>query len=153
MSYDLDSYDNDRLICKHFNLSWTDLRDDICWGDYMCLLATALDAEEREDYKFVMFTHGSDAVKKWKWQSSDKGGTVKVDKKDKNDVNSTMLNFAQNWQMITTGQRGPLKATGSAELYAEVSGRPIGYLTKEGLLVDKQGNSIEKTDYMIIVRQ
>jgi hypothetical protein len=40
------------LICRHFNLSWLNVRDDLDMSDYTCLLAVALKQDERRQYEW-----------------------------------------------------------------------------------------------------
>lgn len=62
---ELARWDNHRIICKHFNLSYLDIKYRISLGDYWCMLADAMYAEESDDWTFTALTHGSDGVKHW----------------------------------------------------------------------------------------
>lgn len=133
----------DRLICKHFNLPWTTIRDDLSWSDYYCLLAVALDAEELAKYEFIGMTHGSDALKKWKWTSIDEAGTKPLPEAMPNQPADQLSSFVSTLLAAQTGD-STLRQTGSAEMYAQATGRRIGYVVDadKGIVVDEEGNQV-----------
>jgi len=137
----------DRLICKHFNLPWTTIRDDLSWSDYYCLLAVALDAEELAAYEYVMMTHGSDAVKKWKWQSIDEAGTKPLPETLPDQPAEKLSSFVATLLAAQTGD-STLRPTGSAEMYAKATGRRIGYVVdiEQGIIVDENGVQVTKEE-------
>ena len=133
-------------------MSWKDLRDDISWSDYYCLLSIALDREELEDFTQVRRIHGSDAVKKWKWQSPDQAGTKRISQKGTSAYQSPvsgLINITKKIMKVT--ELKPMGGNG-AELFAQGTGRPIGYFKKDRItIVNKKGKVIDRTRDMLLV--
>jgi len=121
-------------------VSYTELRDGIDLGDYYCLLAEALDAEELDDYKSYLLAGGD--KKKWKWQSPDKAGTVPIIR-GKDSVVESMSNIAKNVFNVDISSRSDVrKRKGSGREFAEVTGRPWVMMNPDGVFFDKNVNVI-----------
>lgn len=117
-------------------------------------MAVALDKEELEHYNFAALTHGKEAVKKWKWSSPDKAGTqITPDRATRANpgnistnplLENTIRSFMSQIDNDTRLQR--------AREYAATKGRPIGYQTPDGKLIDGDGKVIPKTPDLFVVK-
>lgn len=103
------------------------------------MLATALDAEELEDYNFTSLVYTAvnhpKGLKHWKWQSPDQAGTKEV-----GDPTNSVINLAAS----LTG--GNIKATGTAEKWEKATGRVIGWMDDSGNIYTRSGELISKDD-------
>ena len=151
----LADYRNYRLICKHFNISYIDLRDDIGYFDYLCLLAEALDAEELEDldrYNEVVNTalafHRPKKIKKHKWTSIDKAGTEPIFE-GQGGVGLGILNFVAAHGGLD--EKGDIRVNGDVNDFESATGRQLIYPDGKGGYIDKAGNPVRRTRNTILV--
>jgi hypothetical protein len=121
----------ERLICKHFNLSWLDLQRNLNWGEYTCLLAEAMDAEELERYYW--WINSQQDPKKWRWSSPDKAGTEPI-----LPVYQQSLDLAPLFIGNITYEERHNKAID----FAKATGRPIVYMTPDKAYYDESGNQV-----------
>ncbi len=137
------------MICKHFNLSYLQVRDELTLWEYLPLLAVAADEEEREPYDEAVTTaiafHDPKRLKHWKFSSPDKAGTKSS---GKSAVIGTMLSLVQGQitEPITDTER-----ISKAEEYVKATGKVAAYLDKEGRLFDKEGKPTEKTPLTFVI--
>ena len=141
----LSEFHSDRVICKHFNMSYLDIRDNLSMTEYYCLLAEALDAEELEPYSSMvnMATafHDPKRLRNYKWQSPDKAGTLPLYYGDSADVAARTVVGAA----LKGGATKPKKAKIEHLLeYAKRSGKTVVYQMEDGRFKDEEGNIIVK---------
>lgn len=133
------------MICKHFNLSYIGVRDDIDLYEYWQLLATAYKAEELEDYNMASLVaigvNDPKRLKRWKFSDPDLSGKVK------GNPGETMARMAQ---LLSGGDMTP---NGSAIERARATGRRIIYVVAENQYIDEQGNPTERRKGEDIVLQ
>lgn len=65
----LDDYYNVMLVRKHYGLTLTEINSSISWGEWICLYATALDAEEMSSYMDAL--RSGMKKEEWKWSHAD----------------------------------------------------------------------------------
>lgn len=57
------------LVRKHYGLTLTEINSSISWGEWICLYATALDAEETASYMDAL--RAGMKKEEWKWSHAD----------------------------------------------------------------------------------
>lgn len=119
------------------------MRDDLTLWEYIPLLAVAADEEELEPYNDAVTTaiafHDPKRLKKWKFSSADKAGTRPS---GKSATVETMLALVQGRVTETLSNEERIH---KAEDYANATHRVIAYRDREGRLLNKEGNPVEKT--------
>lgn len=111
-------------------MAWITLRDDIGWGDYICLYAEALDAEEIERYRW--FVNSQLDLKYWEWSSPDKAGTEP--ERPMYEVAQEMSAYFPSYDWETKYQR--------AKDVSQALGRPLIYMTKDKRYFDEKGGEV-----------
>lgn len=135
---------NERLICKHFNMSWIQVRDELTLYEFYPLLAESLDAEELDDYNLATMVaigvNDPKRLKKWNWASSDRAGT-------RSSISGNP--FATLAQFAAAG--GDLSAKSDPFAFAKHTGRRIVFFDAEGNHFDEAGESVEpaKDDFRL----
>lgn len=122
------------MVCKHFNIPWTYLRDDISITDYLALLVTSMEAEENERYVEGVIT--SIAFNNPK-------GLKKLKPKHKRISHKNPADSLAAFALMAT--RGNLASSkGSPHELAGWTGRAVVYLGDDGLLRDVDGQVVAK---------
>lgn len=127
------------MICKFFNISILELDNEIEYGQYFCLLAEALDAEELEAYEKYLYAGGD--KRKWKWSSPDKAGT-EIYRKASDRVTDSLLQFGQQvFKMDVTNM-----PRGRSREFAKHTGRRLVLMNPDGVLFDETGQRLQDFD-------
>ncbi len=139
-------------MCKHFNLTYIDIRDDLSWAEYICILAESLDAEEIEELQshnqivgVATAFHQPKKLKKWEWSSPDRAGTRGLGKQN---VATGLASFALQIA------EGKIQAGPSTHLIerAKATGRRVIYQTPDMQYFDEQGTPTERQSLDLIIQ-
>lgn len=133
----MSKWDNYRIVCKHFNLDYLDIKYRVGLGDYYCMLADAIYAEEADDYNFALLTHGSDGVKKWP--------QPRLSDRVQRQTPVTYRDIIK----VTDGSQSPQELSaqkmGRMEFFEKATGgRRILFKLPDGSHVDRHGSPIEE---------
>jgi hypothetical protein len=122
-------------------VSILDLNEEVELGEYYCLLAESLDAEELDEYHNYLLAGGE--TKKWKWSSPDKAGTVVRGSSKADAVTEKMMDITKQVFKVDPDQ---LKLRGRAEEWAEATERRILFLNPDGFVFDRTGTLVKEYD-------
>lgn len=140
------------MICKHFNLPWTTVRDDLDYFEYVILLAEALDAEELADYNFAVLTaiafNAPKQIKKWKWQSPDRAGTRETGTKPAAEGLAKMALSLSGGKLQGANELALQRAFERARS----SGRPLIFMDNDGNYYTPDWQPAERTRNSIVIR-
>lgn len=105
------------------------------------MLAVALDASERHDYRYVALTHGKDGLKGWKWQSPDQGGLryIGPERPRQRAEIDKVITDALTAPKGSDGNAASFLPMGSADHFTEITGRRVAYKTEDGGYIDRFG--------------
>lgn len=140
------------------------MRDDLSLSEYNILLAEAFDAEELDALAEHNRTVGTmlafnapRKIKKWKWSSIDKAGTVGTSTRAAADGISALA-----FSALSKMKSKELVASGSIRARADATGRRIIYMDDDpgnfdetgysGYYFDEAGNITKRKETDLIVR-
>lgn len=111
-------------------------------GEYFCLLAEALDADELDSYQQFLLAGGD--KRKWKWQSRDKAGTVYIGTGNTtDDVVDKMKSIANTVFKLDLNNLDKGHKKGSGRQFAEITGRPWIMMNPDGVYFDRDATIIQ----------
>lgn len=110
------------------------------------MLAIALDASERADYRFIALTHGKDATKKWKWQTADRGGMVYIGPERAAPRRQIEAPSPAAGAMSSPNEMAAFLPMGSASSFTKMTGRKVVYRSADGSYIDRYGKNVPDVD-------
>jgi hypothetical protein len=121
----LSEYEIANLIYKHYGVNWLGVKYDLDTHEMLCLTAQALEAEEKEQYKW--WVNSQQDPKKFKWA------------KDRGNAFQKLLNLAE----IMTAKNSGKQIRGTPQEFIKATGAKFVYMNNDRQFFDPDKNPIE----------